>query len=68
MKITTRSCPDCGGTSTLEVTPEAWHAWTDPNRTRLIQDIFPEMTIDDRERLMSGICPDCWADITAKEG
>lgn len=26
----------------------------------LVQDCFPEMSADDREFLITGICPKCW--------
>ena len=28
-----------------------------------IQHIFPEMSADDRERLISGCCPECWDEL-----
>jgi len=26
----------------------------------LIQDAYPDMSADDRERLITGLCPACW--------
>jgi hypothetical protein len=30
------------------------------SRKENIQDIFPELSKEDRERLLTGICPHCW--------
>lgn len=37
--------------------------WTRGNIPGLIQDIFPELSADDREFLMTGITPEEWDDI-----
>lgn len=33
----------------------------------LIQDIFPYLSIDDREMLLSHICPECWSKMFKEE-
>lgn len=46
--------------ATKEYTPEAIAGWLRQRSTRFIQDIFPEMSAEDREFLMSGITPTEW--------
>ena len=33
----------------------------------LIQDAFPELSKEDRERLITGICPKCWKELFGDE-
>lgn len=51
-------CPMCGRTSYLKVPTEGYTAWKLHNV--LVQDAFPQLSAEDRELLISGICPDCW--------
>lgn len=32
-----------------------------------VQNVCPELSDDDRERLITGICPKCWEDIFCEE-
>lgn len=54
-------CPFCGQTQELHMTADQyaryckWAAKRGP-----IQDILPDLTADQREQLMTGICPTCW--------
>lgn len=42
----------------LDITIEQYNRW---NNTRaLIQDVFPHLSADDREFILSGITPDEW--------
>lgn len=52
------SCPLCGTRRTVEVSAEAYENWN--KRGFLIQHAFPELSEDDRELLLSGICSACW--------
>jgi hypothetical protein len=58
MKVTTPPCPCCHKTSELEVEEAEFRLW----RAGLIhvQDAFPNMSVDNRELLMTGTHPDCW--------
>lgn len=56
--IVTR-CPSCGKKSEIPVRPEQLAAWLRPGGP-LVQDAFPELSADDRELLISGLCPPCW--------
>lgn len=55
--ITTIPCPGCGKTTTLVVDEKALDAAVGGT---LIQKAFPDMSSDDRERLISGYCATCW--------
>jgi hypothetical protein len=51
-------CRFCGKVVEIEMTYQQFIAWRD--RKDLIQNIFPELDADQREFLLSGICPKCW--------
>jgi hypothetical protein len=62
MTITTKPCPLCGKTSTLEdINPMHYQAW---QGGMLIQRAFPELNADERELLITGTHPACWDKIT----
>ena len=50
-------CPFCSEAHIVEVRKEDYDAWLNGE---LIQNAMPYLTPDDREILISGICPDCW--------
>lgn len=64
MLITTKACPGCGGTEDLDVDADGYFAWLEGE---LIQRAFPTMSADDRERLITGFCPPCWAHMFGEE-
>ena len=51
------SCPFCGHSNTILVYEDDFLAW---QNGKLIQDAFPYLSPEDREMLISGICPTCW--------
>lgn len=51
-------CPMCGDTKVIDVDREKFMSVKEGSVH--IQDAFPEMSADDRERLLTGICPTCW--------
>jgi hypothetical protein len=55
--IVTR-CPICGHANFVEVNEADYWDWQDGT---LVQDAFPYLSADEREMLISGICPTCWA-------
>jgi predicted nucleic acid-binding Zn-ribbon protein len=55
--IVTR-CPICGRTNFIKVNDADYWDWQDG---ALAQDAFPYLSADEREMLISGICPTCWA-------
>jgi len=44
----------------LDINQEQVDEWNNPNRTKLIQDIFPNLTDDEREFVMTGYTPEDW--------
>lgn len=60
-KLETKPCPEPGHegpkTEMLEVTDEQLQWYYEG---ALIQVAFPDLTPDQRERLLSGVCAPCW--------
>jgi len=56
------SCPvtECPNKKTFMIHENDYNKWKSGG---LIQNIFPHLSIDDREMLISGICQPCWKDI-----
>lgn len=50
-------CPECADVKTINVNFDQFGDW---QSGKLIQSVFPELSEDDRERMISGICPKCW--------
>lgn len=53
-------CNRCGKKIPITGSKEQWDEYY--SRARNIQDIFPELSPDDREVLLSGICGECFSD------
>ena len=59
------TCKLCGGSfPQFEVNEEAYKAW---QGGRLIQNVMPALTADQREMLISGTCPRCWDNLFPEE-
>ena len=57
----TVKCPFCGKeTQVKDVSPEGWFSLM---RGALMQVAFPNMPIEDREVLISGLCRDCQEEV-----
>ena len=50
-------CPFCGKGNFIEVNDADYDDWQDGE---LVQNAFPYLSADEREMLISGICPTCW--------
>ena len=50
-------CPFCGRGNEVEVNEADYWDWQDGE---LAQVAFPYLSADEREMLISGICPTCW--------
>lgn len=50
-------CPFCHKANEVEVNEMDYWDWQDG---ALAQDAFPYLSADERELLISGICPKCW--------
>ena len=51
------TCPFCGAVNMIEVNLIDYWDWKD---VKLAQDAFPYLTFDEREMVISGICPECF--------
>lgn len=51
----------------IEMTHEQFLEYTDKKRTRKIQEIFPTLTPDEREFLISGTTSEEWAKFAPEE-
>tara|TARA_B100000886_G_scaffold160029_1_gene109067 strand:- start:723 stop:935 length:213 start_codon:yes stop_codon:yes gene_type:complete len=47
----------------VDITNEQIEEWNSPTRTRLIQDIFPNLNEDEREFIMTGYTPADWKEM-----
>lgn len=50
-------CPFCGRGNEVEVNESDYWDWQDGE---LVQVAFPYLSANEREMLISGICPTCW--------
>lgn len=53
----TKRCPFCGESKTFVLYAEDVEKW---KQGALIQSVWPFMPANDRETLMTAICPECW--------
>ena len=61
MKISVnRVCPKCNKLQTVKVEQSQYYDWV---AGKNIQIAFPNLSANQREILMSGICPECWEKI-----
>ena len=56
----TKHCPFCHKMNTLIVSTEGLRKW---QAGTTIQSAFPKMSVNDRELMISGICPSCWSNV-----
>lgn len=61
------TCCICNKVHTLKVTQESAIEYLYPNRKRHVQDIFPYLKPEERELLISNVCPVCWDDMFPPE-
>lgn len=54
-------CPFCGKVSEITCSEDGYKAWR--NGT-LAQEALPELSASEREVLISGICDDCWSEMS----
>lgn len=65
IKVKTKTCHVCGEYEVMELDKDAvtrWQSWQN------IQDAFPDMSVGDRELLISGTHPACWDKLFPEEG
>ncbi|GAA0935955.1 MULTISPECIES: hypothetical protein [Actinocorallia] len=52
-----KTCPECEAVHHVTVPKDGYERW---RKGEYIQHVMPELSADDRETLMTGICPPCW--------
>ena len=57
VEVDSPPCPGCRKVTTLRVDVSGFANW---QRGELIQSALPELTVDDRETLITGYCVPCW--------
>ena len=57
-------CPFCGKAHEIEVNEIDYLDWQDGE---FAQNAFPYLDANEREMLISGICPDCWDKMFGQE-
>lgn len=57
-------CPFCGKGHEIEVNEIDYLDWQDGEHA---QNAFPYLSANEREMLISGICPDCWDKMFGQE-
>ena len=61
-------CRKCGETTQLPATVEQLtELYLHRTERRLMQEIFPDLSIGDRELLISGTCNTCWQNMFGSE-
>tara|TARA_Y100001937_G_scaffold6371_1_gene8347 strand:+ start:622 stop:837 length:216 start_codon:yes stop_codon:yes gene_type:complete len=65
MREVIRVSPLTGITNTMymDISDDQIEEWNDTNRTRLIQDIFPNLTEAEREFIMTGYTVSDWKEM-----
>ena len=53
------TCKFCGESHGIVATQFEWDMWYSTDRP-YVQRCFPTMSAENREMLISGICPTCW--------
>ena len=64
IQVVTPACLGCGDTAVFVMTVEQQARYRAGEH---VQRIFPTWSPEDRERLISGTCPDCWEEMWAEE-
>lgn len=58
------NCRRCNEPTYLTASPEQFAEYALPRgERRLVQEIFPDLSIGDRELLISGTCNTCWQEL-----
>ena len=57
-------CPICHERTDIDVPEAGYHAW---RAGTLIQEAMPELSVDQREALMTGFCVPCWNNMFAAD-
>lgn len=58
-------CPHCNNSYEVPITEAEFLNWD--FQTTYVQDAFPQLPPEQREQLVTGICPECWNQIFPEE-
>lgn len=61
MLVRTRTCGVCAAPGFVRMSRAGYRAW---KGGALLQDAEPDLPVDQREQLISGTHPACWAELT----
>ena len=61
--VIVRTCPICNIKHFINVSKEAYDSW---KKGTVIQKAFPELDEDQREWIISGLCPKCFDDVMVR--
>ena len=62
------TCPICNKEHSVHLTREQSYKYKDYlDGKGHIQDLLPELSADNREMLITGICPKCWKELEEDE-
>lgn len=64
IEYTTRQCAICWERDTLSLPSDGFNRW---RKGELVQDAFPDLSVDVREQLISGTHPACWGELMGEE-
>lgn len=64
VRVTTPACRLCGTPSVLHLRAMSVEKY---RNGALVQDAFPDLSLDDRELLISGTHPECWNNLFPEE-
>ena len=57
-------CSRCRKGVPIQVYSEKFERWNAGEIGGLMQQVFPELTAAEREMFISGLCNDCWNEVT----
>ena len=58
-------CPKCGTRDVIDVPFHSYKEWRAGKK--LVQDALPDLSVGEREALMTGFCEPCWSDVFGLE-
>lgn len=64
VEVATPACLGCGDWKIVVMTQDQLQRW---RKGEPLQDVFPDWSPEDRQRLISGTCPSCWEEMWAEE-
>ncbi len=64
IKIKSKTCPICKQSKEFEVEESDFEKY---KAGYFIQEAFPTMSSEDRERFITGFCPECWNNLFPDE-